>query len=172
VPTLATLAWLAGCWQSALDEPGSGEQWMAPAGGSMLGMARTVKAGRMVQFEFMQLRETAAGVSLLAQPGGRQTSVFMAKQVSADAAVFERAPVVRSTQPPVNVGPLLGEPQRVSARPDAREETDMAETTPCLPPVDHFWYPSLYQPPPFNAKCPPATHRRTSDTAHFGHFAG
>ena len=89
-PTLATLSWLAGCWQSELDEPGSGEQWMPPAGGSMLGMARTVKAGRMVQFEFMQLRETATGVSLLAQPGGRQTSVFMAKDVSADAAVFER----------------------------------------------------------------------------------
>jgi dynein heavy chain len=31
----ATLAWLAGCWQSELDEPGSGEQWMAPAGGSI-----------------------------------------------------------------------------------------------------------------------------------------
>lgn len=31
--TLAPLSWLAGCWQSELDEPGSGEQWMAPAGG-------------------------------------------------------------------------------------------------------------------------------------------
>jgi Domain of unknown function (DUF6265) len=89
-PTLATLAWLAGCWQSELDEPGSGEQWMAPAGGSMLGMARTLKGGRTVQFEFMQLRESATGLSFIAQPGGRAASVFMAKEVSAEAAVFER----------------------------------------------------------------------------------
>ena len=90
VPTLATLGWLAGCWQSTLDEPGSGEQWMAPAGGSMLGMARTLKGGRTVQFEFMQLRESATGLSLIAQPGGRQPAVFVAKEATAEAAVFER----------------------------------------------------------------------------------
>jgi hypothetical protein len=89
-PTLATLAWLAGCWQSELDEPGSGEQWMAPAGGSMLGTARTLKGGRTVQFEFMQLRESATGLSFIAQPGGRAASVFVATEASAEAAVFER----------------------------------------------------------------------------------
>lgn len=89
-PALATLAWLAGCWQSELDEPGSGEHWMAPAGGSMLGMARTLKGGRTVQFEFMQLRESATGLSFIAQPGGRQASVFVAKEATAEAAVFER----------------------------------------------------------------------------------
>ena len=89
-PTLSTLAWLAGCWQSELDEPGSGEQWMAPAGGSMLGMARTVKGGRTVQFEFMQLRETATGLTFIAQPGGRAATVFTVKEATAEAAVFER----------------------------------------------------------------------------------
>ena len=89
-PTVATLAWLAGCWQSELDDPGSGEQWMAPAGGSMLGMSRTVKGGRTVQFEFMQLRESATGLVFIAQPGGRAGTVFSATQATADAAVFER----------------------------------------------------------------------------------
>lgn len=87
---LNTLSWLAGCWQSELDEPGSGEQWMAPAGGVMLGMARTLKGGRVVQFEFMQLRESATGLVFIAQPGGRAGSVFNAVEVTADAAVFER----------------------------------------------------------------------------------
>ncbi len=90
-PTLASLAWLAGCWASDLDEPGSGEQWMAPAGDSMLGMARTLKGGRTVQFEFMQLRESASGLVLIAQPGGRPGSVFAAKEASASLAVFERS---------------------------------------------------------------------------------
>jgi hypothetical protein len=90
-PALATLAWLAGCWQSELDEPGSGEQWMAPAGGTMLGMARTLKGGRAVQFEFMQIREAAGGLVFIAQPGGRQASSFQATEVTAQAAVFERS---------------------------------------------------------------------------------
>jgi hypothetical protein len=87
---LARLSWLAGCWQSELDEPGSGEQWMAPAGGTMLGMARTLKGGRTVQFEFLQIRESAGGLVLIAQPGGRQASSFSATEVTADAVVFER----------------------------------------------------------------------------------
>lgn len=90
-PGLAPLSWLAGCWQSELDEPGSGEQWMAPAGGVMLGMARTLKGGRVVQFEFMQLRESATGLVFIAQPGGRTGSVFNAVEASAEAAVFERS---------------------------------------------------------------------------------
>jgi hypothetical protein len=88
--SLATLSWLAGCWQSELDEPGSGEQWMAPAGGVMLGMARTLKGGRVVQFEFMQLRESATGLAFIAHPGGRPGSSFRAVEATADAAVFER----------------------------------------------------------------------------------
>ena len=90
--SLRSLQWLAGCWHSEIDEPGSGEQWMAPAGGSMLGMARTLKNGRMVQHEFMQLRETAAGALVfVAHPSGRAGTSFTATEVSANAAVFEQA---------------------------------------------------------------------------------
>ncbi len=49
------LAWLSGCWQSDTGEPGSGEQWSALAGGTMLGAGRTVRQGKTVDFEFMQL---------------------------------------------------------------------------------------------------------------------
>ncbi len=89
--TIDSLTWLAGCWQSEADEPGSGEQWMAPAGGTMLGMARTVKGGRTVQFEFMQVRESAFGLAFVAQPGGRPGGTFYAVDISAEAAVFERS---------------------------------------------------------------------------------
>jgi hypothetical protein len=89
-PALSTLSWLAGCWQSELDDAGSGEQWMAPAGGVMLGMARTLKAGKVVQFEFMQLRESASGIVFVAHPGGRTGTHFNAVEVTTEAAVFER----------------------------------------------------------------------------------
>lgn len=73
----APVAWLAGCWAQQGREPGSGEQWMAPAGGVMLGMARTLKNGRAAQFEFMQLRADAEGrLSFIAQPQGRPPTEF------------------------------------------------------------------------------------------------
>ncbi len=88
--TLQPLQWLAGCWQSELDEAGSGEQWMAAAGGTMLGMARTLKGGRVVQFEFMQIRESALGLVFIAHPSAQAGTRFAAVEISATAAVFEQ----------------------------------------------------------------------------------
>jgi hypothetical protein len=85
------LHWLAGCWRSEVDEPGSGELWMAEAGGTMLGVARTVKAGRTVQFEFMQIRETALGVVFIAHPSAQAGTRFMATELGPTVAVFEQA---------------------------------------------------------------------------------
>ncbi len=56
-----SLAWLAGCWQPEKGDAGSGEHWLPPAGGAMLGVSRTVKNGKTVEFEFMQLRTNAEG---------------------------------------------------------------------------------------------------------------
>lgn len=56
-PSVTSLEWLAGCWAIEGGEPGSGEQWMAPAGGAMLGVGRTVRRGTTVAHEFMQIRE-------------------------------------------------------------------------------------------------------------------
>lgn len=88
--TLQPLHWLAGCWHSELDEPGSGEQWMAAAGGTMLGLSRMVKGGRTVQFEFMQIRESALGVLFIAHPSAQAGTRFAAVELSASAAVFEQ----------------------------------------------------------------------------------
>jgi hypothetical protein len=88
--TLQPLQWLGGCWHSELDEPGSGEQWMPAAGGTMLGMARTLKGGRTVQFEFMQIRESALGVVFIAHPSAQAGTRFAAVEIGATAAVFEQ----------------------------------------------------------------------------------
>lgn len=88
---LRALYWLAGCWRSEIDEPGSGEQWMAPAGGTMLGTARMLKGGRVVQTEFMLLRETPDGrVVLSTHPPGQPGQSFQATAIDQAAAVFER----------------------------------------------------------------------------------
>src|SRR6202012_23245 len=53
---ISHLSWLSGCWNSEASEPGSGEQWLPLAGGTLLGVSRTVKQGKTVAFEFMQIR--------------------------------------------------------------------------------------------------------------------
>lgn len=59
--SVADLAWLAGCWASVGGEAGSGEQWTAPAGKTLLGVSRTVIDSRTVAYEFVRIRETEAG---------------------------------------------------------------------------------------------------------------
>ncbi|MEN1956094.1 DUF6265 family protein [Luteimonas changyuni] len=89
-PGLSSLSWLSGCWASEGGEPGSGEQWSAPAGGTMLGMGRTVKDGKTAQFEFMELRHLPDGtLAFIAHPSGQRTTTFPVLRISGSEVVFE-----------------------------------------------------------------------------------
>ena len=87
-PTTKQLHWLAGCWATVGGEPGSGEQWMAPAGGSMLGSSRTLRRGAVREFEFLHIRDAPQGLVLIALPSGQKEAQFAAEKVDARAAVF------------------------------------------------------------------------------------
>lgn len=83
-------AWLAGRWE--LERAGRvvREEWMAPAGGVMLGASRTVKEGRTVEFEFMRLAVTADGnVVFTAWPGGQGRTEFRVVASSATSFTVE-----------------------------------------------------------------------------------
>ena len=89
-PTVADLAWIAGCWGAEGGEPGSGEQWTAPAGGSMLGTARTVKGGQTVGFEFLRLAAGEGGrLTLFAQPSGQAPAAFPLRELGVQQVIFE-----------------------------------------------------------------------------------
>ena len=85
------LAWLAGCWAyaDAGAEPGSGETWMPPAGGQLLSVARTVRAGKVVSYEFQRIAESAGGLAFLASPSGELEVRFALKSLAANEVVFE-----------------------------------------------------------------------------------
>ena len=85
------LAWFTGCWQTTRGDQVIDEQWMAPRGGVMLGMSRTVRAGRATATEFVTLREANGRAVYEANPSGQQPTPFTATFVSADRAVFENA---------------------------------------------------------------------------------
>jgi hypothetical protein len=87
---LARLAWLGGCWQAQGGDAGSLEVWMPAAGGAMFGIGRTVRQGRTIEFEFMQVRAAADGtLAYIAQPSGRSPTTFPLLRQSDTEVVFE-----------------------------------------------------------------------------------
>lgn len=86
------LAWLAGCWQLDGQPPGAGEQWSPLAGGTLLGYSRSLRDGRTVGFEYMQLRQQDDGrVVFTALPSGRNATEFTSTRMDDHEAVFENS---------------------------------------------------------------------------------
>lgn len=88
--SIATLRWMTGCWAAVGQEAGSGEHWTAPAGGSMLGVSRTVRGGRTVGFEFMRIADNDSGqLAFFARPSGQPGAMFPMAQLTDNEVVFE-----------------------------------------------------------------------------------
>ena len=90
---ISDLVWISGEWQTAPEErPGIEEQWMRPAGGSMMGMSRTVIADKTVEFEYLRIEQRRDGIYYVAHPKARCPGTdFKLTSVSAQEAVFENA---------------------------------------------------------------------------------
>lgn len=71
-PTLADLAFLAGCWRGELAGGGELEEfYTSPSDNLILGISRYLRGGRAVQFEFTRIAVDSTGIALLPYPGGR-----------------------------------------------------------------------------------------------------
>ena len=93
VPTRDTtpidrLSWLTGCWSRVRPGGMTEEHWMAPRGGTMLGMSRTVRDGRTVEFEFLQIRPGDGRLVYEARPSGQPTAIFALESVAEDMVRF------------------------------------------------------------------------------------
>ena len=89
-PTLDALAWLAGQWRIEDGDRLVDEQWMAPAGGLMVGMARSVRAGKDVEFEFTLLRQEINGdILYIANPSKQTETAFKLTSLVGGVATFE-----------------------------------------------------------------------------------
>ena len=89
-PTLADLSWMSGDWQTA---PGGRRQieehWTTAAGGSMMGVSRTVAGDKTVEFEYLRIESRPDGLYYVAQPGGRPPTSFKLTKWDGTEAVFE-----------------------------------------------------------------------------------
>lgn len=85
---IGALTWLAGCWQHQESGYRREEQWMVPAGGTMLGMSRTVSGERTVEYEYARIETRDGALAFVANPSGQAEAVFRQAELSDSAAVF------------------------------------------------------------------------------------
>jgi len=83
------LAWLSGAWKMESNGRIIEELWTAPAGGMMVGMSRTVKNGKTVDFEYLRIQQREDGIFYIAQPGGRPATEFKLTSASESELIFE-----------------------------------------------------------------------------------
>jgi len=87
--SLARLGWLSGSWFSRTGGRTSEEHWTHAAGGTLLGVNRTVLAGRTVHREQLRLERRPGGIYYVASPLGQKTTAFRLVRLSGHTAVFE-----------------------------------------------------------------------------------
>jgi len=89
-PGIEALGWLAGRWACERDGRVIEEVWLPPAGGTMLGVSRTVKDGKTTAYEFVHLGPDAAGIlTYTARPSGQQGASFRLVRLDSNSALFE-----------------------------------------------------------------------------------
>lgn len=82
-------SWMAGSWTAKQGRSAFEESWLPPAGGSLLGLSRTVSNGRMVAFEYLRIIERNGETFYVAQPNGRPPTEFKLTSSTPTKAVFE-----------------------------------------------------------------------------------
>jgi len=83
------VGWMQGCWESSTPQRVVEEQWTAPRAGSMLGVGRTVRGERLIEYEFVLLQEREGRLAYEAHPSGQPSAVFKSSTVTGTMAVFE-----------------------------------------------------------------------------------
>jgi hypothetical protein len=88
---IGRVAWLAGCWHAQSKHRTVEESWMAPRGGSMIGVSRTVRGDSLFEYELVVVREKVGALAYHAHPSGQPAAVFPAREVTDSSVVFENA---------------------------------------------------------------------------------
>lgn len=86
---VANLGWLAGCWEARSTRRLVEEQWMAPRGGLMLGMSRTVRGDTLVEYEVVRMEERGDSLFYVANPVRQSQAQFLATSSTESSVVFE-----------------------------------------------------------------------------------
>jgi hypothetical protein len=109
--TIDRVAWLQGCWELSSGDRLVEEQWTRPRGGIMLGVGRTTRDGRLIEYETVVLRQQEGRLAYEAHPSGQEAAVFLSTEVTDTRVVFENS----AHDFPQRVGYELRSPDALSA---------------------------------------------------------
>ena len=84
-------AWLQGCWELKTANRSVEEIWTTAKGGSMIGVSRTIRDGKLTEYEMIVLRERGDMLAYEAHPSGQPAATFLSTRISASELVFENA---------------------------------------------------------------------------------
>jgi hypothetical protein len=87
--TIDQAGWISGCWSRQTGDRSTEEHWMKPAGGTMLGMSRTIANGRTSEHEFLRIIEQDGTLAYVALPSGQKEATFTLTAIKPGEMVFE-----------------------------------------------------------------------------------
>jgi hypothetical protein len=90
-PAPAGLDWMAGRWCTESGGEFIEEHWLSPRGDLMLGLGRTIRGSKTLNFEFLRIEQNAGVTSYIAQPQGGAPTAFRLTASGANWARFENA---------------------------------------------------------------------------------
>jgi Domain of unknown function (DUF6265) len=90
--TLKQLAWFTGCWSYTSPRVVIEEHWTSPAGGSMLGLSRTLRRNpggdSTIAWEFIRVYARGTDLVYAAQPHNQPAAEFVSEKVTDTEAIF------------------------------------------------------------------------------------
>jgi hypothetical protein len=87
---VAGLSWMTGCWAGEQGAVRYEESWTRPAAGQMMGVARTIRGGKVVSHEFLLIDTDQQGAYYLPRlSSGAAPVKFRLTTQSAAEAIFE-----------------------------------------------------------------------------------
>jgi len=82
-------SWLQGCWEMSTAGRNVEEIWGRPRGDSMIGVSRTIREGKLSEYETVVLREQGDQLAYVAHPSGQPSATFLSTRVTPSELVFE-----------------------------------------------------------------------------------
>lgn len=86
------LTWITGCWSMQQGAVTIEERWTPPVGGQMMGVARTIRAGKVVAREFMVIDTEPAGIFYAPRIGTPDAAVRFKLTTQTDTEVIFENP--------------------------------------------------------------------------------
>ncbi len=82
------LDWLAGHWCGSQGGVFREETWLAPRAGTLIGMHRDSRDGKLAGFEYFRIVEDGNALVYWTQPNGRPATAFRARTAGKDRIEF------------------------------------------------------------------------------------